>query len=93
MPKLDGRRYAFDHHAFMVKLGHPTSLTTGPYTVGGRGGGGGNCPPPRENYIYNFYNVIINYSLDIWDFFQYIGLTAPLVEKILRTALCLKTFA
>jgi hypothetical protein len=33
--------------------------------------------PTPENYIYDFWNVIINYFLDIWDFFRHIGLTAP----------------
>ena len=48
---------------------------------GGGGGEGGNYPLPRENYIYDFQYAIINYSLDIWDFFRYIGLTAPLVKN------------
>jgi hypothetical protein len=30
---------------------------------------GGQLPPPRENYIYDFWNAIINYSLDIWECF------------------------
>jgi hypothetical protein len=31
----------------------------------------------EENYIFDFYNVTINYNLDIWDFFRHLGLTAP----------------
>ena len=42
-----------------------------------RGGGSrGGQLHPRENYIYDFYNVIMNYSLDIWNFFRHIGLTS-----------------
>jgi hypothetical protein len=33
-----------------------------------RGGGGRGQLPPKENYIYNFYNVIIYF------FFGYLGL-------------------
>jgi hypothetical protein len=42
------------------------------------------APPPRENYIYDFRNVIINYSLDIWDFLAYRPYCLP-GEKIPRT--------
>jgi hypothetical protein len=41
-------------------------------------GGGATAPPPppeKTSYIYDFYNVISNYSLDILDFFRHIGLT------------------
>jgi hypothetical protein len=43
----------------------------------------------EENYIFDFYNVTINYNLDIWDFFRHLGLTAPPPPrgKNLRTAL------
>ena len=51
-------------------------VTKGRSTQRRGGAAGGNCPP-KENYIYLQFLETINYSLDIWDFFQHISLTAP----------------
>jgi hypothetical protein len=40
------------------------------------GGAGRAIAAHLKNYIFDFYNVIINYNLDIWDFFP-----PPLVKN------------
>ena len=42
------------------------AVYSGPYTAGVQGG---QLRPHLKNYIFDFNNVIINYNLDIWDFF------------------------
>jgi hypothetical protein len=52
------------------------------HSGGGGGGGGGQATASLEKIIFTILvQNDINYSLDIWDFFRHIGLTAPLVKK------------